>query len=124
MKARDLMTQEVYTVRPDDGFNQVELIADMKHIRHVPVVDDNERVIGTVSVRDLLVHLSNAAASQFVPIREVMQSNVVTCGPDLPVEEVAALMLKESIGAVPIVEEEKIIGIISERDFVKHFSKG
>lgn len=123
MNVRDLMTAEVFTVRADHGFNQVELIADMKHIRHIPVVDESDHVIGMVSVRDLLLHLSNAAASQFVPISEVMQKKVVTCSPDMPVEEVAALMIEKSIGAVPVVENEKIIGIISERDFVKYFSE-
>lgn len=123
MNVRELMTTEVYTVRANHGFNQVELIADMKHIRHVPVVDESDHVIGMVSMRDLLLHLSNAAASQFVPISEVMQRNVVTCSPEMAVEDVAALMIEKSIGAVPVVENEKIIGIVSERDFVKYFSE-
>ncbi|MCB0330340.1 MAG: CBS domain-containing protein [Bdellovibrionales bacterium] len=117
------MSTDVFSVDQDRGFNQVELIADLKHVRHVPVVDEDEGVIGMVSVRDLLAHLSNAAASQFVPIKEVMSRNVVTLSPETSVADVAKCMIDKSIGAIPIVENEKLVGIISERDFVKLAAK-
>ena len=123
MQAKDIMSTDVFSVDQDRGFNQVELIADLKHVRHVPVVDEDEGVIGMVSVRDLLAHLSNAAASQFVPIKEVMSRNVVTLSPETSVADVAKCMIDKSIGAIPIVENEKLVGIISERDFVKLAAK-
>ena len=119
MLAKDIMTTDVYSVEETRGFNQVELIADLKHVRHVPVVDEEQGVIGMVSVRDLLAHLSNAAASQFVPIKEVMSRNVTTLPSDTPVSEVAKCMVQKSISCVPIVDDGKLVGIISERDFVK-----
>ena len=122
MQAKDMMTRDVFSVDQNRGFNQVELIADLKHIRHVPVVDEDETVIGMVSVRDLLAHLSNAAASQFVPIKEVMSRNVFTLPPTATAQEVATYMIEKSIGCIPIVENGKLVGIVSERDFVKQMA--
>ncbi len=117
--AKEIMTEDVYTVEPDKGFNQVELATEFKHIRHIPVVSEEGNVLGIVSLRDLLLHLSDAAASHFTPIKEIMNTDVITCSPDTPIEEVAMLMKKHTIGCVPVVENKKLVGIVSEADFLK-----
>ena len=71
-----------------------------------------------MSIRDLLGHLSNAAASHFAPIREVMSKDLVTASPDSDIKEVARLMRDRKVGCVPIVDDGKLVGLISERDFL------
>lgn len=124
MNARELMTTDVFAVDQEKGFNHVEIVAELKGIRHVPVVNENKELIGIVSIRDLLAHLSNAAASHFVPIKEVMNSSVVTVTPDTDLKEVAQKLIEHNIGCVPVVEGKTLVGLISERDFLKLLSSG
>ncbi len=123
MLARELMTEEVLTVHPDHGFNRVEIMAELKHVRHVPVINEESELVGIVSIRDLLGHLSNAAASHFAPICEVMSKELVTAAPDADIKEVARLMREKQVGCVPIVDSGKLVGLISERDFLALIEK-
>jgi len=124
MNARELMTTDVFSVDEEKGFNHVEIVAELRGIRHVPVVNENKELIGIVSIRDLLAHLSNAAASHFVPIKEVMNSSVVTVTPDTDLKEVAQKLIVHNIGCVPVVEGKTLVGLISERDFLKLLTSG
>ncbi len=118
MLAKDLMSKDVYSVDQNRDFNHVEIVAELKNIRHIPVVDGDKNLVGIVSIRDLLAHLTVAGASHFVPIKEVMHKNVVTVSPDTSVKEVARILLERNIGCVPVVSAGKLQGIISERDFL------
>jgi len=118
------MTTDVFSVDEEKGFNHVEIVAELKGIRHVPIVDPENRVVGIISIRDLLSHLSNAAASHFVPIKEVMNRKVITVSPETPLREVAQILIDKSIGCVPVVENKVMVGLISERDFLKLASRG
>lgn len=119
MLARDFMSTELLTTRPDQGFNRVEILAELKHVRHIPVVDEENKLVGMVSIRDLLSHLSNAAASHFCPIEEVMNRDLVTASGDTDLKEIVALMRERNVGCVCIVDaEKKLVGLISDRDFL------
>lgn len=119
--AKDLMRTQVLTVRPDTDFNAVELLSEWKHVRHVPVVDEHGALRGMVSIRDLLAHLTGSTGSRFVPISTLMSENVVSAGPEDSAAQVAKKMIANEVGAVPIVDEGRVVGIISERDFVSAF---
>lgn len=124
MLAKEIMTTDVLSVKEDQSFNQVELLAELKNVRHIPVLDGFDQVVGIVSVRDLLGHLSNAAASHFSPVSEVMERNPITVSPETPVKEVAQVLLSKGIGCVPVVEGGKLVGIVSDRDFVRVVGEG
>jgi acetoin utilization protein AcuB len=119
MIAKEIMTKDVFSVDQDRDFNHVELVAELKNIRHVPVIDGEQRVVGIVSIRDLLAHLTVAGASHFIPIKEVMHKQVITVDADTPVAEVAKILVDKNIGCVPVLENGKLAGVISERDFVR-----
>lgn len=119
MLAKDIMTTEVFTVKPDKSLNDIEISAEIKHIRHIPIVDENEAVVGIISIRDILAHLSDAAASRFVPVEDIMIKEVVTASPEATVKAIATLMTENTISCVPIIESEKLVGIVSEADFLK-----
>ena len=122
--ARDLMSTEIFSVDENKEFNHVEVVAELRGIRHVPIVNQNRELVGIVSLRDLLAHLSNAAASHFVPIKEIMHRSVISVQIDTPLIEVARVMTEKQIGCVPVVEGKILVGLISERDFLKLASKG
>ncbi len=113
------MSKNVFTVQEEKDFNYVEVAAELKNIRHVPVLQENGHLVGMVTIRDMLEHLSVAGASRFVPIREIMCRDVLTAAPETPVEDIAKLLMEREIGCVPIVDGTKLVGIISERDFVR-----
>jgi acetoin utilization protein AcuB len=99
-------------------------------IRHLPVVE-GDRLVGIVSDRDL----KKAAPSPFdrdtaeefvrftsaVTVKEVMSKEVVTTSPHCPIEEAAALMFEKRIGALPVVQEGRLVGIITETDVLEAF---
>ncbi len=117
--AREIMSSEVFSAPEGADLNLIEVLAEAQHIRHVPVVGKDNSVIGILSIRDILLHLSKAGVSHFVPIKTLMSRDVITATPGTELSEIAKLMREHSIGAVPIVEHGKLVGIVSERDFLK-----
>ena len=131
---KDLMAEQVYSVRPDDDLATVrDLMAD-HGIRHVPVVDEEESLLGLVSHRDLLRSslVEQAEVPQFVEefvlervkVREVMSGSVETVSPETPLAEAAAVMLENKYGCLPVVSGNRLVGILTEADFVRRAAEG
>jgi CBS domain-containing membrane protein len=130
MLVRDLMTSEVFSVRVDKKLLIAREIMGWARVRHVPVVDAGEHLVGMISHRDLL-RASIASVSTRVadverrqhlwtiPISEVMQTDVHTIAPDAPIREAARLMRTHKIGALPVVSDGRLVGIITEHDLLK-----
>ncbi len=132
---RDVMHGEVATLRRNDKLVIADDVMRLGRIRHMPVVDDDETtVVGVVSQRDLFRGALTSAfgygevarrrVMQTISVKEVMASPVVTIAPGAKLVEAAALMLKKKIGCLPVVEDEKLLGIITESDFVALYAKG
>jgi acetoin utilization protein AcuB len=120
----EIMKTEVETLRADDTIEMaVKLLRDKK-IRHIPIVDDNMAVIGIVSDRDVkdgtpsIFQKDKAAEELQNPLKLIMNSNVITGHPLDFVEEAAALFYEHQIGCLPIVKENRLIGIITETDLL------
>lgn len=131
LRVRDLMTDHVLTIRPSDS---VELIYDTmgeRSIRHLVVVDEEGDLVGVVSHRDLLrrtvvergvLPLSMERDElRRMRVEEVMTSEVETAEPDHPLHEAAQRMFDNKIGCLPVVEGYKVVGLLTESDFVRHF---
>lgn len=116
--AKDIMSVDILTVRDDRDLNFTEVLLEAKNIRHIPVVDKQQRLVGLVSMRDICRYLSTGNASQFIPIREIMSTRVITAEPDTGIAELARMMLTNNISAIPIVIDGKILGMVSEKDFL------
>ena len=125
MLAKDYMTRNVVTTRPDGLLIDVRKTMQEQDLRHIPVVD-NEKLVGIVSLNtirdavpskatDLSIHEIHYLLSK-MRIRDVMKKNVITCGPDDHVEDVAKIMQVKRIGAVPVVEEGRLLGILTNDD--------
>jgi CBS domain-containing protein len=125
---RDLMTRDVVTLRPTDKLSTAEDVMHLGRMRHMPVLDDDGRLIGIVSQRDLfhnaLVRLMGYKVADAQELRdahtvaEAMTSNVVTVPPDTPLHEAARLMAERKIGSLVVIDDGKLMGILTEGDFV------
>ncbi len=116
-----LMATDLFTVRPDDLIDLAASVMDWKHIRHVPVEDDEGRLVGLVSHRDLLRLLSHGLLnkqSQPVAVKEVMKRDLVTVAPDTPTLDALKIMRHSKVGCLPVVELGRLIGIVTAYDFL------
>lgn len=116
-----LMVSDLFTVRPDDLIDLAASVMDWRHIRHVPVEDDEGRILGLVSHRDLLRLLSNGLLSnktQFVTVKEIMKHDPITVTPGTSTLEALNIMRGSKVGCLPVVENGKLVGIVTAYDFL------
>lgn len=131
MQVRDYMTKAVFSLRDDRGLVGAREIMNWAHVRHVPVVDAEKRVVGVLSHRDL-VRASAAPTGRKnpelgvhedvwqVPVTRVMSRTVQTIGPDAHIAEAARAMRHGRLGCLPVVDEDEVlIGIITEHDLLR-----
>ncbi|MDL1910081.1 CBS domain-containing protein [Chloroflexi bacterium CFX6] len=124
------MSRPVISVSPDAPINDVLAMFKKEHIRRAPVVK-NGKLVGIVSEKDLL----NASPSDAttlsiwemhyliskVKIKNVMSKKIVTVSRDTPIEEAARIMADKKIGGLPVVDGDRVVGMITETDLFKVF---
>ena len=121
--AKDIMSTDLGTVGPYADLDTIRVLSKSLHVRHIPVVDSSKRVVGILSLWDILELLDSDNDQEEFSVNKLMSKDVRTVFPDTPIEEIARIMIEFKIGAVPVIESEKLIGIVSERDFLKVFSE-
>ena len=114
------MSRPAVTIRQDADFQKALALMQDRKLRRLPVVDDDGRLVGIVVERDLLVAAMRYLQSR-VEIGDVMTRNVVSVGPDTDLNDVARTMLERKIGGLPVVEDGRLVGIITESDIFKRF---
>jgi CBS domain-containing protein len=112
------MTTDVFTVAPDDLVDVAASVMRWKHIRHVPVEDGAGCLVGLVSYRSLLRLVAEGRAEQPIAIRDVMQPDPVTVSPGDRCLDAIRLMRDRHVACLPVVLDGKLVGIVSERDFL------
>ena len=114
------MATDLFTVRPDDLVDLAASVMTWKHIRHVPVEDADGKLVGLVSHRCLLRLLSNGTSSQANPItvRDIMTSDPLTVDSTTPTLEAMEIMRKNRVGCLPVLDEGRLIGIVTSYDFL------
>lgn len=133
LRVRDLMTEKVVSVRPQDSVDKIYDVMAEKSIRHLAVIDEEGDLVGLVSHRDLLrnasVERSDLPLSvqrelmRRMRVEEVMTSEVETTEPEQPLSEAAQVMFENKFGCLPVVEGWRVVGILTESDFVKYFTR-
>jgi CBS domain-containing protein len=117
----ELMTTDLFTVRPDDLVDLAASVMNWRHIRHVPVEDDQGQLVGLISHRDLLRLLAEgwlARAGQAVTVREIMKRELVTIAPETSTLEALSIMCRRKVGCLPVVENGRLVGIVTAYDFL------
>ncbi|HUT35932.1 MAG TPA: CBS domain-containing protein [Planctomycetota bacterium] len=130
MQIRKLMHAEVITLQADEPLMRAVELTTAEHIRHLPVLD-GDRLVGMLSVGDIkhatpspLVEGSQAEYHQVfheTPVSRIMRRCPITAGPEASLAEIVRLMVENKIGAVPVVEGGKLVGIVSELDVLRAF---
>ena len=114
---KDIMTENVRCARERDTLRDVHALMRMAGFRHVPIVDDDGKLAGIVSDRD--VHLAwHGGTNQ--PVSGFMTRYTQWAHPDARARDVAARMLNDKIGCMPVVDAAgKVVGIVTETDFLR-----
>ena len=115
------MSTDLFTVSPDDLIDFAASLMDWRHIRHVPVEDREGRLVGLVTHRNLLRLLANGISRQLKPItvREIMIKDPVTVSPSTSSLAAMEIMRTLSVGCLPVVEGDQLIGIVTSYDFLE-----
>jgi acetoin utilization protein AcuB len=126
MLVRDCMTHNPVTVRPESDPLAAIALLKCGDFRRLPVVDSEGRLVGIVARNDLEVFLSQAKSPGIMKrqhrVDQVMSRNVTTVSPDCPLEEAAILMVEHKIGSLPVEEDGRVVGIITETDIFEQFA--
>ncbi len=117
----DYMTTDLFTVHEEESIEFVARLMDWQKIRHVLVEDEQHRLVGLISHRTLLRHMAERAERPEggVPVGDIMVEEPISVSPDRPTLEAVKLMREHEIGALPVVREDRLVGIITEQDFIQ-----
>lgn len=114
------MVTDLFTVRPGDVIDLAANLMHWKHVRHVPVEDDEGKLVGIISHRDLLelLALGKTTGMSEIVVRDVMKRDLITITPETPALEALLLMREGDIGCLPVIKDEKLVGLITAYDFL------
>ena len=128
------MTREVRTVVRNDQLGVADKLMKDERIRHLPVIDEDGNVCAVVSQRDLfrgallraLGYGSRAEETVLrqVVVKEAMSAELLTTTPGTPVAEAARVMIERRVGCLPVLDAGKLVGIVTETDFVRLVAEG
>jgi CBS domain-containing protein len=147
IRAKDIMTKEVITVKRDHTVNQVISILMNKNISGVPVVDDENHVIGIVTEGDLIYRSKKLEIPRYFTIldsyifldntkkmeeqirkmvgyrvEDIMTKDVIIVKVEDSLEEIATIMTKKNVNRVPVVSNGVLVGIVTRRDIIRAYA--
>ena len=147
MKAKDIMTKNVITVKPDDTVEKVVKLLMDYNITGLPVVDQANHVLGIITEGDLIYRSNELKMPRYLAIldsyiffenpnnlekqikkmigyvvKDVMTEKVIAADVDDTIEELSKLMTNNKVNRLPILENGVLVGIVSRRDIIKSYS--
>lgn len=143
-RVADIMTTEVIKVRPDTRVSEVARLMSQHNLSGLPVVDEADRVVGVVTELDMMLRNTHFKLPNFIFIfdimlplelpghyherlekalgttaQEIMSEPAVTISPDAAIDELVKLMIERRFNPVPVVEAERLVGIVSRADIIR-----
>jgi CBS domain-containing protein len=132
MKVKDIMIKEVATLDVDDELSLANDIMRLGRIRHLPVVS-GETLVGIISERDLFRsslaqalgygNKDSREVMKTLRIKDVMVKQLVTVSPDMELKDVVGLMVDRKIGCLPVVQDNKLLGLVTETDILLQYCR-
>ncbi len=128
MTVRDVMTRDPVTIEPEAPLAAALAAMRERAIRHLPVVDGGGRLVGIITDRDL----RQASFARFRALREadqdlqvqgIMTWALVTIHPEATIAHAARVMFERRVGSLPVVEDGRLVGILTERDLLRALMK-
>jgi CBS domain-containing protein len=117
-KVHKVMSTQIFTVNENDSMRLIKNVMQWKNIHHIPVINSKHKIVGIISASDIteIDKFDDYSASQ------VMQKDIKTGSPDMPIEWAQALMLEHNIRCLPIIDHDELVGILTQTDLKKHNS--
>jgi len=130
LRVADIMTKDVFTINRNDTLATADDVMRLGRIRHLIVVHDDGELAGVLSQRDLFLggllralgygsHAKTQALATLA-VKEAMVADPYTTTPQTPLAEAATVMLRHKIGCLPVLDKKKVVGIVTESDFVSY----
>jgi len=114
-------TGDLVTCRSEHMMETVAALLTTHRIGALPVCDGNRKLVGIISERDLVRHMAKAGAGIMkMKVRDVMTVKVAVCTPEDSIKDAMGIMESRHIRHLPVLENEKLVGIISQRDVMQH----
>lgn len=123
MRIRGVMEKEFCMVRETDPIENVLKIMTEQKINGLPVVNENNFLIGMVVKADIFRFMIQPGHIERCPVDWVMAKDVVSVHPEEGVHEAAGKLLSNNIVAMPVVENDKVVGVISVENLLEYFSR-
>jgi CBS domain-containing membrane protein len=129
LHVKDIMTPDVYVLYATDDLDLLQTLIKSRHTRYIPIVDNKGFFAGLITHRDLLSLTVSRLANMnnngheglngHVPVRKIMQNGILTVDPDINLFSALSILLKNKVGCLPVVSKKKLVGMLTEADFLK-----
>lgn len=127
LKAVQIMSSPIVTLNVESEIKQALQLFETKHIRHLPVVTENNRLVGIVSERDIYRQLSRlninlenlTSLKEEAKINPFMSNDVITANQDTDIKDIAKIFVQSHVGSVPIVADNYLVGIVTRGDILE-----
>ena len=141
MKVKDAMSKDPFTIDPEAPLGTAMDVMRTRHLRHLPVVDDAGQLVGIITDRDLRQACFAPAVAEYLSaraqrgvrqvartledlrVRDFMTWVVVSVHPDASLAHAALIMSERRVGSLPVVENGRLVGMLTERDVLEALSK-
>ena len=123
LRVDQYMTTDLFTVQQDDAIEMVANLMIWERIRHVPVEDADHKLVGVITHRAVLRFLMSGGSVRRTPVAEIMKRDVVTVGPETATIDALRTMRKLRVGCLPVLHHDRLVGIVTEEDFMDIASK-
>ncbi|HNR65655.1 MAG TPA: CBS domain-containing protein [Atribacterota bacterium] len=130
IKAKDIMTEDVITVRKDDTLTDVARLMITRRISGFPVIE-NDKIIGIITANDLFLVMDMIKAGEVLKdngtdysqprVSFAMSTEIITVNPEGTLDDIISLMKYRNIHTLPVVSQNKLVGVIGRRDVFRSF---
>lgn len=118
----EIMISNLYTLGENNTLGDANDLMQAKRIRHIPVVDEGNHLLGLVSQRDLLAATSPSAGEKregmSTPLKSVMVTDLHTVDRNVSLRQAALYLSQNKFGSLPVVHDGKLVGLVTDTDFV------
>ena len=120
MIARDIMTRKVYTIQPEASALEAAQLLDKWRISGLPVINAENKIIGIITEADIISKVDREG----LRVADIMSHEIISVSEETAVGEIALLLTERKIKRVPVVNDGKLVGIVSRADIVHAVAEG
>jgi len=113
LSINEIMTTDLFTLQAEASLAEAEQLMKEHRVRHIPIIDDANKLLGLITQRDIL-----ASASTGASVGDVMRRDIYTISETADMRAAALMLQKHKIGSLPVVQDDRLVGIITDSDYV------